>query len=143
MELAGHALFGYVHAGAHMLLRGQHYPYTSDLRRINSRVAPTPSTEVAQWLQRINTPLVVQEWAKALQDHPDHDYTQYLLAGLQEGFAIGFDYQRQAVKSASSNMQSATKNKGVVDEYLRKEVELGRVDTGWTLESRGVASDSH
>jgi len=43
-----------------------------------------------------------------LSAHPDIEYAQYLLRGIQEGFriSIGFDH-RSPLKLAGANMQSA------------------------------------
>ena len=75
----------------------------------------------------MQTPLVLREWREWLGQHPDRAYAEYLLQGLEEGFCIGFKHGECASTSAKSNMQSAMVNPTVVDEYLEKEVGLGRV----------------
>ena len=60
-------------------------------------------------------------------DHPDQDFRVYILSGIAHGFRIGFNYERYSCKPALSNMLSAMENAGVVQEYLDKEVSLGRV----------------
>lgn len=61
-----------------------------------------------------------------LKDHPDVELAQYLLAGITEGFRIGFDHTHTCV-SAKSNLLSAEQNPEVVRAYLQEEVDLGRV----------------
>ena len=57
---------------------------------------------------------------------PPRRGTQYLLAGITEGFQIGYDYSRTCV-SAKCNLSSAEENPGVVTAYLLEEVDLGKV----------------
>ena len=52
---------------------------------------------------------------------------EYVLQGFREGFRIGFAHERQTCTPAKRNMKSALDNQQVVDQYLTKEVELGRV----------------
>ncbi len=73
------------------------------------------------------TPLDWRRWAQRLQRHPDGIFGRYIVAGLKEGFHIGFRYGSITCQSARTNMQSATLNPQVVDQYLEKEVSLGRV----------------
>ena len=57
----------------------------------------------------ITSPLLVDNWRWALQNHPDRDLSNYLLEGIAHGFHIGFDL-RHTCKSASSYMKSASDN---------------------------------
>ena len=82
---------------------------------------------IPECLSRINTPLVVEEWERLLNCHPDREYGDYLLRGMKEGFRIGFRYADCAVKRAGSNMKSASDHPEVVEQYLATEVKLGRV----------------
>jgi hypothetical protein len=102
------------------------YPYTESLLKLSQRV-PSVRRDVPQGLCKIQTPLVKAEWAKELSNHPDQKYAQYLLQGITEGFRVGFRYGDSVCRSAESNMQSAQQNPEVVDSYLAKEVQLGRV----------------
>ena len=100
------------------------YPYTSHLLELERRVNRAP---IPVWLQTVSSPLVQQEWARDLADHPDHVFRDYILAGITHGFRIGFDYRRYTCRPASSNMRSATDNAEVVQAYLDKEVALRRI----------------
>ena len=91
-------------------------------RRRPVRAAPVP-----EQLQRIVTPLVGEQWEKHLQTHPDRGFREYLLRGIQEGFRVGYNYERGSCTRAKSNMLSAAQNPEVVEQYLAKEVRLGRV----------------
>ena len=61
-----------------------------------------------------------------LSQHPDRDFCQYLIGGITGGFRIGFHYGTN-ICQAAKNMLSTRENPAVVEQYLRKECELGRV----------------
>ena len=73
------------------------------------------------------TPLVLAQWELCLRKHPDEVFNRYILTGIREGFRIGFKYGSHECKSAKANMKSAIVNQVKVDEYLAKQVRLGRV----------------
>ena len=77
-------------------------------------------------LAAIQTPLNLQVWSTSLQGHPDKDYAQYILRGLEFGFQIGVDETR-SFRSSPRNMQSATDNPGVVTTYISKETASGNI----------------
>ena len=106
--------------------RGE-YAYTRDLLRLDSRRASTTLAEIPMELQRVQTPLRVREWERSLVAHPDKEFCNYLVRGITEGFRVGFRYSSCSCTRAKSNMQSAVSNPKVVEEYLAKEVEKGRV----------------
>ena len=62
-----------------------------------------------------------------LTQHPERDFCQYLIGGITGGFRIGFHYGTNICQAAKHNMLSTTENPVVVEQYLRKECELGRV----------------
>ena len=78
-------------------------------------------------LNRITTPLVYHEWTNLLSSHPDAEFSHYVLTGLAQGFRVGFDRTKVQCVQAKNNMQSALQHPSVVEEYLQKEVALGRV----------------
>ena len=102
------------------------YPYIADLRRLEE-LAPATPPALPQQLQEVRTPLQLQAWAQALRHHPDQEFAHYILQGIQQGFHIGFDRQVVQCRSAKRNMLSAEQNPGVVDRYLQKEREAGRI----------------
>jgi len=77
-------------------------------------------------LTSVNTPLNYAAYRQQLQGHPDQDFVEYILNGIQSGFRIGIN-PIASFKSAKRNMHSAMENKLVVDEYIQKEVECGGV----------------
>lgn len=70
--------------------------------------------------------MILREWIKEKKDHPDAEFRSYILNGIENGFRIGFN-RAATCKSASSNMHSAIENVEAVEEYLIKEVSLGRI----------------
>lgn len=72
------------------------------------------------------TPLVVKQFSRELQLHPDPIQVSYVLNGLRYGFRIGFDDSINLC-SAKTNKPSAHANPRVIDSYLENEVRLGRV----------------
>ena len=67
---------------------------------------------------KISTPLNVSAWSIYLWTHPHK---------LTEGFRIGFTYHSQSLKLASRNLESAPDHPKVVREYLKTEVNMGRL----------------
>ena len=79
-------------------------------------------------LTKIHTPLDWRQWDTCLADHPDSTYRNYLVNGLRDGFRIGFDYNLAPhLRSARSNMQTASQRPEVIREYLAEECSEGRV----------------
>ena len=72
------------------------------------------------------TPLHVQAWVDALAGHQDPDLRSYITTGLTQGFRIGFDRMNE-LRQARRNMPSATHQAQVVEDYLRKERNAGRL----------------
>ena len=99
------------------------YPYIHHLLEFEQRVG---GALVPAWLQKVATPLILREWSEEMKDHPDAEFRGYILNGIKNGFRIGFN-RAVICKSASSNMRSALENAGIVQEYLKKEVSLGRI----------------
>jgi hypothetical protein len=76
----------------------------------------------------ITTPLKADEWAEALEGHPDRRFRDYILQGISQGFRIGFDHQTgSAPRSCRRNMRSAYEHPEVVSEYLAQECRTARV----------------
>ena len=98
----------------------------SDLRALDRQRGLSLSTDLPQQLQTIKTPLRIEAWALNLQDHPDKDYTHYILQGIQYGFRMGFNRAIRC-KATARNLRSAYDHPKVVETYLTNEVKLGRV----------------
>lgn len=69
----------------------------------------------------MQAPLVIYEWREWLRPHPDRAYAEYLHHGMEEGLRVGL-YGDYTCTSATARV-----NTTVVEEYLEKEVPLGRV----------------
>ena len=75
----------------------------------------------------IQTPLVLANWVKLLANHPEKEFTQFILNGIQLGFRVGFNYSQQVLKSKSRNMLSTLDHPTVVEAYIHNELTLGRL----------------
>ena len=73
------------------------------------------------------SPIRVDKLALQLCNHPDRNKVQYILNGFHYGFWLGFNPDAVALKSAKVNCPSAFEHPLIVDNYLAKEVSLGRV----------------
>ena len=65
--------------------------------------------------------------ALQLCNHPDRNEVQYVLNGFRYGFQLGFNPDAVSLKSTKANCPSAFEHPSIVDNYLTKEVSLGRV----------------
>ena len=108
--------------------------YTPELRQLDS-FHPRHYTKLPSSITKINTPLKVAAWEKALQNHPDTAFREYVLCGISGGFRIGFN-RTQPLRSSSSNMRSALDNPQVVHEYLEKECSQGHIAGPLPLHAR-------
>ena len=103
------------------------YRYRDNLLALQACKPEIPKP-VPPSLSVIQSPLSerLEEWRKALQTHPDMLFYQYILVGLEKGFRIGYNYTRQC-KASGRNLASALENPEVVQEYIQKEEDLGRI----------------
>ena len=106
---------------------GGKYRYTRDLLQLAmARCPEVPS--VPMELIYIQSPLhkSLSEWRTHLRDHPDQEFADYVILGLQDGFRIGFDHA-SPLKAAKRNIPSAAEHPSVVDAYIQDEVRQGRM----------------
>ena len=89
-------------------------------------VKGTQSPWIPEAARGIHTPLNIDAWVQALQDHPNKTWVDSLLSGLKEGVRIGFN-PNASCGSAKTNMQSAMAHPAIVEQYLHKEVAAGNV----------------
>ena len=118
------------------------YSYTADLlafSNINQAQVLLPPT---MGLQRIVTPLNSSSWSAALLHHPDKAFADYITAGICYGFRIGFS-GAQPLRSAQDNMRPAKVNPSVVTDYLRKEINAGRIIGPLPADIIGLIHTSH
>jgi len=62
-----------------------------------------------------------------LRAHPDQEYAQFIVKGIEHGFRIGFDYQNCYCVIAKSNMLSASQHPQPTETYISKELVAGRI----------------
>ena len=74
----------------------------------------------------LNTPLKLSSWKQRLISHPDQDFANYVLNGIEKGFSIGKSTMHP-LQSACKNMQSARENPHVIEEYLQNEIQQGNI----------------
>ena len=103
------------------------YRYTHHLQAMD-RCRPTgPPTLPVGLASASSSPLRWTSWAECLAAHPDQEYANYIVQGIQSGFRLGFDYSGHSCKRATRNMGSALERPEVVGDYLAEECSLGRV----------------
>ena len=59
------------------------YSYTTDLLKLEKCLPNGPSM-LPEWAQQITTPLCVDQWRVRLAFHPDQQFAQYLIQGIQK-----------------------------------------------------------
>ena len=77
-------------------------------------------------IAEIKTPLVLQAWKEKLARHPDREYAEYILKGIEEGFRTGVD-SRRSMTSSRRNMLSAQQHPEVITQYIVKQVADGNI----------------
>ena len=95
-----------------------------DLQEFSNRV-PSGIVFVPQCLKKIATPLNSEVWARELQYHPDREYAQFMVEGMQGGFRIGFNYGANSCAGNPQNMVSARQHPQPIQQYLAKELAAG------------------
>ena len=99
------------------------YKYLKHLERQNHASSRTINPQISILDE---FPLNAEAWQKRLSHHPDRDFVDYIVNSIQKGFWLGVNSE-VTYSSASRNMQSTILHQGVVDEYLKKEVEQGNI----------------
>ena len=107
-------------------IQNSSYPYTSDLLELDSYRIDPPLFNPVPGIMTVSSPLVAEAWEKALRDHPDQRLAGYLVAGIQQGFRIGFNADTH-LRATTSNMPSTREHPGVVTNYLTQELQCHRV----------------
>ena len=105
-------------------MKGSQYVYLRDLIKLDMQ--PGCTTPVS-W-PTSPTPLHIGNWEKFLSSHPDQEFASRIHAGLTYGFCIGCNRQDTKLVSASRNHPSASANLSVVSDYIRTELEDGRLE---------------
>ena len=113
------------------------YIYMGDLCELDSCIPLDPSP-IPPALQTIATPLKRAAWAWELCLHPDQEFADFILRGLERGFRIGFDYRNHRCTSARRNMLSAVQHPQPIDNYITQERRAGRIIGPLPLSTEGV-----
>ena len=69
------------------------YPYMEDLKELDQRSSCPSSHEIPRILTSISSLLRAEEWASGLHQHPDKEFSSYVMNGICKGFKFGFGYQ--------------------------------------------------
>ena len=100
-----------------------HHRYTADLLALEQA---SPAPIAAPGWQTTQSPLDPAMWQQHLRSYPDREFAHFIMRGLRGGFRIGV--QRGAhLKSSTRNLKSAYQQPQVVQAYLDREVQLGRL----------------
>ncbi len=102
------------------------YRYTRSLRMLDGHLPPR-ELPVPPRLQEVRSPLRdhIGVWAQRLAWHPDAEFADYVLSGLQHGFRVGFAYSSPHTP-AKRNMRSALSHSHIIDSYIAREHSAGR-----------------
>ena len=65
--------------------------------------------------------------------HPDQGKVDFVISGITSGFRIGFDPLMVSLRSATQNMPSASHHPSVIDLYLLRELQKGRVADPYSI----------
>jgi hypothetical protein len=101
------------------------YKYLADLQSMEACRAPVPPL-LPDTCKGVTCPLHLQAWRSYLAYHPDHCFATYLLNGISQGFRIGFSYLSELTPTMH-NMLSTRENGHVVDDYIKEELQAGRL----------------
>ena len=102
------------------------YVYTKDLFKLEHTFKNEQSASVDPRLTGIYTPLRLESWHKKLEQHPDQDFSSYILRGIENGFNIGVN-PAVPLRPATRNMLSASQHPDVIDDYLQAELQEHRI----------------
>ena len=106
------------------LSRGR-YRYTGDLLALQaalpSAVALSPDCTA------VTSPLKPRIWESYLSTHPDRQFVQWLVDGIQEGFHVGCCANLDVLRSATRNMPAADLHPVVIEKYLSDELAGSRL----------------
>ena len=101
------------------------HPFRIKLSALDIAAGSTRSSDLPECLQGITTPLKLGYWQQQLSSHPDQEFAQLTLKGIERGFKIGF--QSSPLKSKGGNMLSTRSHPEVVSDYIATELSLGRI----------------
>jgi len=74
----------------------------------------------------IVSPVETSFWREHLIHHPDCQFAELIMSGLEDGFPIGFDTTSK-LRPAKSNLISAREHPDVASAYIQEELYRGHV----------------
>ena len=121
------------------MIQNNSYHYMKDLLGLNSHQNGRCHAAFSHpWKLPLEELTVdVSVWKKELSSHPDQQFANLIIAGLEEGFRIGFN-RSHVIHPASSNLR--IHNPQIVSEYLAREVALNRM---WKFPAKIAPSGTH
>lgn len=130
-----HTHLPHAHTTPYSPVQTMAYKFMKQLQELDS-CKPSTEVSVPAKLAHIETPVKLDWWKSALARHPDQTFAKYILDGLEQGFRIGFKYDKAVLKKVSRNMPCP--NPEVVDDYLAEELKLNRIIRLSAEESTGA-----
>ena len=115
MSLCGH----FTYTGVGNVVDGQ-YLYAKDLLEFEAT-----STGLGPNIFRPATPLRLSAWQE-VADHPDKQFSSYILHGIAYGFHIGVD-RAVRLRSNSNNMPSVQQHPQLVESQIHADAQVGRL----------------
>ena len=98
----------------------------SQLQVLGSRYDPGPLTPGMVANAPVSTPLSISAWQQALALHPNQEWVQHLVAGLQDGFRIGL-LPHPVCHSALGISPSALNNQEAVAKFIGTQISAGHM----------------
>ena len=89
------------------------YPYTCQLMALDQCRESSGYLSLPNQLASVTSPVNLDFWKEHLRDHEDQIFSQLVLQGLIAGFRIGFQREAVLLRSARSNMISASTHQEV------------------------------
>ena len=74
----------------------------------------------------VNPVLNLEAWSKALQDHPDDEFRQFILKGIVHGVDVGHVHLGPSYRTISTNWPSTQKYHSAVEKVKDTDVSRGR-----------------
>ena len=102
------------------------YKYGDQLATLKACSMGRPAL-LPERLRQITTPLKLEKWRAGLEKHPDKEFTELILQGIEEGFRVGYDARAATLKQKPGNLISAAEQPEVVSIYLEKELRASRI----------------
>ena len=108
-----------------VLAKDKQFP-TESLVALDSCRPVSSSVHQGKWAEVVS-PLIPSAWERGLREYPDRVFAEYVIAGICQGFRVGFDYHRHKCGKSRGNMKSVEEHKEVVQEYIQGELDKGRL----------------